>query len=479
MNAIRSLGCGVAALLLFGTASAQRPAVFADLDYPTARAAATASGKLLVLDAMTSWCGPCKVMDKTTWVDAELVAWLEKHAICIQLDMDEHESVKTGLGINAFPTIVLFQGGKEFDRVVGLKTADEMSKWLGGALSGKTDLDRAKAELDRILADPAAVSLQDHLKVAGELLSYGEDAAATERYVWLWKHRLANRPERQGVLFQMQSLAKKHAPAKHEFAALRGEIDPANCTREHLLQWIDWNQVLGDDAKTIVWAKSVAAREPAKLRGLPPKVFRSLVAANAWVAAGHTLGETEGHLRFLGENLGAYDIAPTAAKAGKITPGKAMPAIPMMAPSQPKPAGKAPKPRKGMMPAIPMGAAPKKRAVPMGAAPKPRAPSADGGKAMPAIPMVAPSAKRGRPRSKEEVAAEVRRRLTHQFRMASADCYGALLAAGRDREAEQAAEILLEHVDDLRSRAALVAAALRAGCVDKARNRHVEWLKDH
>ena len=50
-----------------------RPAVFQDLDFATALARSSAENKLLIVDAMTSWCGPCKAMDKTTWVDDELV----------------------------------------------------------------------------------------------------------------------------------------------------------------------------------------------------------------------------------------------------------------------------------------------------------------------------------------------------------------------------------------------------------------------
>ena len=68
-----------------------RPPVFQDLSLEQALALSSETGKLLVLDAMTAWCGPCKVMDRTTWVEPELVAWLEEHAIAIQLDMDRQD----------------------------------------------------------------------------------------------------------------------------------------------------------------------------------------------------------------------------------------------------------------------------------------------------------------------------------------------------------------------------------------------------
>lgn len=52
------------------------PAVFADLSYEEAQATANSEGKLLILDATARWCRPCKKMDRTTWVDANVENWV-------------------------------------------------------------------------------------------------------------------------------------------------------------------------------------------------------------------------------------------------------------------------------------------------------------------------------------------------------------------------------------------------------------------
>ena len=56
--------------------------------------------------------------------------------------------------------------------------------------------------------------------------------------------------------------------------------------------------------------------------------------------------------------------------------------------------------------------------------------------------------------------------------------YGALLAAGRDREATRIAEALLSHLDDDLSRIALVKGALTAGQGQEHAERHKAWLED-
>src|SRR4051794_11634493 len=98
-----------------------RPAVFTELEYATARERAIAEGKLLLVDATAAWCGPCQMMDRTTWVDPTVVAWLGDHALAIQVDIDAHQDVARELRIEAMPTIIAFVGGTEFDRVVGAK----------------------------------------------------------------------------------------------------------------------------------------------------------------------------------------------------------------------------------------------------------------------------------------------------------------------------------------------------------------------
>ena len=111
------------------------PAAFSELSYEEAKVAAEADGKLLIVDATARWCVPCEKMDRTTWVDENLVSWISEHAIAIQVDVDWQVKVARELEVSPpIPLVVVYKDGEEFSRVVGYQSADELLKWLQGAL---------------------------------------------------------------------------------------------------------------------------------------------------------------------------------------------------------------------------------------------------------------------------------------------------------------------------------------------------------
>jgi thiol-disulfide isomerase/thioredoxin len=92
------------------------PQVFQRLEFGAARERALAERKLLLVDATAEWCGPCKMMDRTTWVDKDVVAWVRDHAIALQIDVDAEKAFAQEFRITAMPTIIAFVDDTEFDR---------------------------------------------------------------------------------------------------------------------------------------------------------------------------------------------------------------------------------------------------------------------------------------------------------------------------------------------------------------------------
>ncbi len=45
--------------------------------------------KLIFLDAYASWCGPCKIMARTTFMDENVAAFFNKHFINVKMDMEK------------------------------------------------------------------------------------------------------------------------------------------------------------------------------------------------------------------------------------------------------------------------------------------------------------------------------------------------------------------------------------------------------
>jgi thiol-disulfide isomerase/thioredoxin len=87
-------------------------------DFEKAAAQAKASGRKLVVDFWTSWCGPCHSLDEWIWTDAEVAAVLNKDYVGVKLDGDLEKALVKRFHVTGYPTvIVLDASGKEIRRV--------------------------------------------------------------------------------------------------------------------------------------------------------------------------------------------------------------------------------------------------------------------------------------------------------------------------------------------------------------------------
>lgn len=97
-------------------------------DWSTAKARAAADGKLVMIDFYTTWCGPCKQLDRQTFPDPRVVK-ASKQLIALKQDAEkEGRHVAKEYGVNAFPTILFVDGeGKLRDRIIGFASPDEFA----------------------------------------------------------------------------------------------------------------------------------------------------------------------------------------------------------------------------------------------------------------------------------------------------------------------------------------------------------------
>lgn len=119
------------------TPAGPRPAIFTSATFEAAQAESKESGRLLVVDAMASWCPPCKAMDQTTWNDPAVVEFFSRHAIAFQFDVDHDRQLAGRLDVSAMPTLIVFQGETLIDRKTGYMDPDQLVDWL-------RDLDAAR-----------------------------------------------------------------------------------------------------------------------------------------------------------------------------------------------------------------------------------------------------------------------------------------------------------------------------------------------
>jgi thioredoxin 1 len=73
-----------------------------------ALAVAQEENKLIFLDAMASWCGPCKMMARTTFKEKEVGEFFNANFINVKMDMEkdaEGPRLSNDLYLTAYPTL--------------------------------------------------------------------------------------------------------------------------------------------------------------------------------------------------------------------------------------------------------------------------------------------------------------------------------------------------------------------------------------
>ena len=91
------------------------------------------SAKPVFLDFWAEWCGPCKMLAPTFERLAEKFGEAVTFA---KVNVDDLPEVANKFGIRSIPTLVLLQGGNEVERLVGLRSEQELAHVLSRHTNG-------------------------------------------------------------------------------------------------------------------------------------------------------------------------------------------------------------------------------------------------------------------------------------------------------------------------------------------------------
>jgi len=149
-------------------------------------------GKLIFVDAYTTWCGPCKQMSANIFPLEEVGDVFNTNFINVKLDMEKAESTsfRKKHSVRAYPTLFFINGKNEaVHTTVGGKRADGLISEANTAIAKMDDIDALAArwdagERDSKLAFTYVRALvrrgQPHLKVANDYLRDQKNLKTTD-----------------------------------------------------------------------------------------------------------------------------------------------------------------------------------------------------------------------------------------------------------------------------------------------------------
>ena len=86
------------------------------------------SDKKVLVDFNADWCGPCRMLRPIL----EDVASNTEDVKIASLNIDDEDLIAEEYNVSSIPCLILFEGGKEVNRSVGLIPKDAIIEFIGG-----------------------------------------------------------------------------------------------------------------------------------------------------------------------------------------------------------------------------------------------------------------------------------------------------------------------------------------------------------
>ena len=88
----------------------------------------------VLADFWAPWCGPCRMVSPAVEKMASELAGKLK---VVKINTDEQPELGARFGIQSIPSLILFEHGREKDRMIGARPAPQIRAWLDSRLATK------------------------------------------------------------------------------------------------------------------------------------------------------------------------------------------------------------------------------------------------------------------------------------------------------------------------------------------------------
>lgn len=102
---------------------------------------ASEEGKLIFVDTYTTWCGPCKLLERDVFTDSKVGDQFNRQFINVRIDAEKGEGIELAkvYRVSAYPTMLFINSnGQLIHEIIGLIKTDKLLTESAIALSKKT-----------------------------------------------------------------------------------------------------------------------------------------------------------------------------------------------------------------------------------------------------------------------------------------------------------------------------------------------------
>ncbi len=86
---------------------------------------------VVLVDFFATWCGPCK---KLSPILEQIAEELKGKVVIGKINIESDQNTPEQYQVTSFPTLILFKDGQEKDRMIGLRDAETVKKFIMSAV---------------------------------------------------------------------------------------------------------------------------------------------------------------------------------------------------------------------------------------------------------------------------------------------------------------------------------------------------------